>query len=344
MERTVLYSVKRPWQPLSSDKTVMWLASTYAAAGYRVRPLTDKGVSTAGCDLLLTNRDSAHWDFACPVINIGSDGDSRDRIRLALGRLYGRSRYYQKQGGVGGFYSSLLRPLKKILSGRRALPIEEIAPEGVPGEINGRRVVFRVNVDWDARGLDILERWCETYGFRPTLVIAGTEIKGSEQRLKSFAANTGCDIASHSWSHYLVMSSHGRARQRREITDNHEYLGQLLGCNVKGFVAPYIKYDRRTFEILAESGYKWFIRSWLLHPLPLGNSGLIDLGVSFGFGRLWQNRILSRLAHSDIVLQLHLPDLVRHEHLLEHNIRLLLQHGVRIIDCETFYRETATKE
>lgn len=328
--------------PLPSDKVVMWLASTYAAAGYRVRAVSSPEEAGESCGLLLTNCNLPLPNSNLPVIEIGSDGDGRDMIRQALGRLYGRCPLYQRKHKAGRLLSGLLRPLSKVLSGRKALPPPaSLGEPEVPSGLSGRRVVLRVNVDWDSRGLDILERWCELFKLRPTLAIAGTEISGNEQRVSRFIDNTGCDIASHSWSHHVVMSSHGRKRQRMEITDNHDFLRQLCGHQVRGFVAPYIKYDRRTFELLQECGYEWFIRNWLLHPLPLQQSKLTDLGVSFSFSRGWQSSMLARLAHSDIALQLHLRDLVRFEHLLEHNIRLLLQHGVRIIDCDTFFRETA---
>ncbi len=339
MERTVCYSVKRPWSPLPSDRTVLWLASTYAAEGYRVRAVARPEAVSESCELLLTNYPAA--EAACPVLRIGSDGDRRDMVRLALGRIHGRNPLYQRgDRRAGRMLSGLLWPLRKLLSSPAAHSAAEFTLPEVPSTLSGRKVVLRINVDWDAGGMDILERWCEHYKLRPTLAIAGTEISGSEQRIRRFVDSTGCDIASHSWSHHVVMSSYGQKRQRMEIETNHDYLRQLTGHKVRGFVAPYIKYDRRTFELLQESGYEWFIRSWLLHPLPLQQSGLTDLGVSFSFSRGWQNRLLSRLAHSDIALQLHLRDLVRYEHLLEHNIQLLLQHGVRIVDCETFFGET----
>ncbi len=341
MNQTVCYSVKRPWTPLPSDRAVLWLASTYAAAGCRVRAVARGEAAGDDCGLLLTNYPVAGSGHHYPVIEIGGDGDTRSLIRLALGRIHGLSPFYQRGDlKTGRLLSGLLRPLGKLLSSRKTcLPPRPAGPD-VPSNLSGRRVVLRVNVDWDPRGLDILQRWCERFGLRPTLAIAGSEILASQQRVRRFIDATHCDVASHSWSHYVVMSSHGRRRQRMEITDNHDYLRQLSGREVRGFVAPFIKYDRRTFELLRECGYRWFIRSWLLHPLPLQQSGLTDLGVSFSFSRGWQNRLPARLGHSDIALQLHLHDLVRHEHLLEHNIRLLLQHGVRIIDCETFFRET----
>jgi peptidoglycan/xylan/chitin deacetylase (PgdA/CDA1 family) len=341
LERTVYYSVKRPWSPLPSDRAVLWLASTYAASGYRVRALDRSADTGQDCSLLLTNHRDNTPNSGAPVLRVGSDGDRRDMIRLAMGRIYGLSPLYQRNDRKAGrVLSSLLWPLRKLLSSRTAHPADELAMPEIQSTLSGRRVMLRINVDWDAGGMDILERWCERYGLRPTLAIAGTEIGGSEQRVRRFVEESGCDIASHSWSHHVVMSSHGHKRQRMEITANHDYLRQLTGQKVRGFVAPYIKYDRRTFELLQECGYQWFIRSWLLHPLPLAQSGLTDMGVNFSFSRGWQNRLLSRLAHSDITLQLHLRDLVRYEHLLEHNIRLLLQHGVRIVDCETFFRET----
>ncbi len=341
MDPTVCYSVKRPWTPLPSDRAAMWLASTYAASGCRVRAVAPTEAAGDDCELLLTNYRVAGSDHNYPVIEIGGDGDTRSMIRLALGRIHGLSPFYQRgDTRAGRTFSGLLRPLGKLLSSHKTpLPAGSDVPDA-PSNLGGRRVVLRVNVDWDSRGLDILERWCERFELRPTLAIAGSEILASQQRVRRFIAATNCDIASHSWSHYVVMSSHGRRRQRMEIADNHDYLRQLTGREVRGFVAPFIKYDRRTFELLQECGYQWFIRGWLLHPLPLQQSSLTDLGVSFRFSRGWQDRLLARLGHSDIALQLHLRDLVRYEHLLEHNIRLLLQHGARIIDCETFFRET----
>ena len=344
MTRTVCYSVKRPWTPLPSDRAVMWLASTYAASGCRVRAIAPTEAAGDDCELLLTNYRAAAPNSGCPVLEIGSDGDTRDMIRLALGRIHGLSPFYQRNDlRAGRVFSSLLRPLGKLLSSRKAdLPPQPAGPVATdaPSNLSGRRVVLRVNVDWDSKGMDILERWCDMFALRPTLAIAGSEILASEQRVRRFIAATQCDVASHSWSHYVVMSSRGRRRQKMEITDNHDYLRQLTGREVRGFVAPFIKYDRRTFELLQEYGYKWFIRGWLLHPLALQQSSLTDLGVSFSFRRGWQNQLLARLSHSDIALQLHLHDLVHHEHLLEHNIRLLLEQGVRIVDCDTFFRET----
>ena len=342
MASTVYYSVKRPFSPLPSDRTTLWLASTYAAAGHKVSPAARPGLAGGDCGLLLTNRKLSNQETGFPVIRIGCGSDRRDRLRQSLGVLYGRTPLYQSDNVAGRLLAGALSPLRRLLGVRRRPAIPDgSAPDGTPPDLTDRRVVLRINVDWDARGLDILERWCETFELRPTLAVAGIEVKDNESRLRSFIKGTGCDIASHTWSHCVVLSSHGAKRQREEIAANHDYLSQLTGKAVKGFVAPYVKYNRRTFDVLDELGYDWFIRNWLLHPLRLQGTGLTDLGVNFNFSSGWQDRLLVRPVHSDLVLQLHLRDLVSYEHLLEHSIRLLLQRGVRIIDCETFYRETA---
>lgn len=340
MKPTVCYSIQRPFAPLPSDRTVLWLASNYAAAGYPVCPADSAGGLDGDCGLLLTNRKLKDTNPGFPAIVIGCDGDLRDRIRLALGVVYGRMPSYHRSGD--GALSRLLSPLRRLLNVRRspAASLPDMPPGGAGSGLAGGRVVIRVNVDWDERGLDILERWCEMLEIRPTLAVAGSEISNNEARFKRFVEQTGCGIASHTWSHHVVLSSSGRSGQQREIIANHDYLEQLTGREVRGFVAPYVKYNRHTFGLLEESGYRWFIRSWLLHPLRLQGTSLTDLGVNFSFSRGWQDRLGERLSHSDLALQLHLRDLVRYEHLLEHNIRLLLQRGVRIIDCETYFRET----
>ena len=202
--------------------------------------------------------------------------------------------------------------------------------------------MFRVNVDWDSHGLDLLERWCECFGIRPTLAIAGCEIQGHEKRIKDFVERTGADIAGHSWSHRVVLPCHGVRRQREEVLRNKTFLEDLTGREVNGFVAPYIKYDRRTFDVLADSGHHWFIRSWSVHPVPLAGFDLLDLGVNFYFSPGWEEISVSRLALSDLVFQLHLTDLPRLEAGLERALVRLHELGVRYLSCQDYYREMKT--
>jgi hypothetical protein len=218
---------------------------------------------------------------------------------------------------------------------------DEITNQPIPGT---RRVVFRVNVDWDEAGFCNLERWCDRYPLRPTLAVAGTEIKSHTGRVKKFLQATGANLASHSWSHYVVLSSCGKRRQEREIQDNHHYLEDLCGRQVTGFVAPYLKYNRRTFDLLQEAGYKWFIRSWLVHPLRLARYSLVDLGVNFFFQPGREQLLWQRLALSDLTLQLHLRDLARFEKEMERLLEELVSRGVRLVDCDTYFNEITAKD
>ena len=351
MDRKNIYlQLKNPCSPLFSDKTLLWLASTFAAGGHRVEAVTGSVAPRKG-ELLLTNYAAGQKALPEPgnVLRLTSATDRWNRLMLALGYFYGKTRYFHATApGAGGQPARrLIEWLKKPFRGVHLAGRPEDRPgaaEAQPPIPPGRRVVFRVNVDWDPQGFSLLERWSAKFGICPTLAIAGSEIQGNVKPVRTYLERTGAGVASHSWSHYVVLSSLSRAGQRKEIIDNQRFLEDLSGKAVGGFVAPYTKYDRHTFALLEEAGYRWFIRSWLVHPLRLPGFRLIDLGINFFFQPGWERAIFHRLALSDLVFQLHLRDLVTWEKELENLLGELPAYGVRVVDCDTYYQETLAGE
>ncbi|MEA2063051.1 MAG: polysaccharide deacetylase family protein, partial [Gemmatimonadota bacterium] len=318
-------------------------------SGHRLLSLADP-VKICGGELLLTNRPAR--DFGkigpgCEVLKLSSPTDRLTALMRALGKPYGRSRYFHPEtaAGQGKIIRRLIGLAKKPFAGKLAPQstgdaVPAAASTSTPAIPPGRNIVFRVNVDWDAKGLELLDRWCDRYRLRPTLAVAASEIKGHEKRLQDFASRHSVEIASHSFSHYVALPSQSISRQHSEISDNHNFLQDLFGQPVSGFVAPYLKYDRRTFELLAEQGCHWFIRSWQVHPVALAGFNLLDLGVNFFFSTGWENRLPWSLARSDLVFQLHLRDLVSLEHRIEWMLEYLAGQKVRFLDCSTYYELT----
>ena len=351
MEKNTTYLLlKNPYEPLFSDKSLMWLASTFAARGHRLLSATEPPVLKDG-EILLTNLglDKAPVPGKGNIFRLTSSTDRLNRLMLRFACFYGRSPFFHAttESGSNTLVQGAISLIKKPFCSRhKAAAVasalsQETAGQPIP---ETRRVVFRVNVDWNEAGFSILQRWCSRYPLRPTLAIAGTEIQSQIRRVKEFIELTGADVASHSWSHYVVLSSHGKRRQLREIQDNHNFLEDLCGRQVNGFVAPYVKYNRRTFELLEEAGYRWFIRSWLVHPLRLAGSGLVDLGVNFFFRPGLEHLFWQRLALSDLTLQLHLRDLARYEKEMERLLEELTRRGIPLVDCATYFNEVLAKD
>lgn len=347
---TAYLLLKNPYTPLFSDKSLMWLASTFAARGYRLVSASNLPVLQEG-EVLLTNLRMSKTSLPSQgnILRLTSSTDRLNRLMLLLAYFHGKSPFFHAttESGSNELVQGFIRLFKKPFrrgyktATEPAVPLQEIANLPIP---EGRRVVLRVNVDWDEAGFCILERWCDRYPLRPTLSVAGTEIRSRTRRVKKLVERAGADVASHSWSHYVVLSSHGRRRQLREIQDNHRFLEDLCGRHIKGFVAPYTKYNRLTFELLEEAGYRWFIRSWLVHPLRLAGYGLVDLGVNFFFQPGWEQLLWQRLALSDLTIQLHLRDLSRYEKEIERLLREMTSRGVRLVDCETYFNEILAKD
>ena len=349
-KNTAYLLLKNPYEPLFSDKSLMWLASTFAARGSRLLSVSEPPVLKEG-ELLLTNLPPGKTSLPCQgnIIRITSSTDRLNRLMLLLAHFYGKSSFFHATTESGrntlvqGLISLLKKPFRreyKTAAGPEE-PSYETASQPIP---EARKVVFRVNVDWDEAGFSNLQRWCDRYPLRPTLAVAGTEIKSHAVRVKKFIHDTGANLASHSWSHYVVLPSYGKRRQEREIQDNHHFLEDLCGQQVNGFVAPYLKYNKRTFDILQEAGYRWFIRSWLVHPLRLIPHGLVDLGVNFFFQPGREKLLWQRLALSDLTFQLHLRDLARFEKEMEQMLEKLVSRGVRLVDCDTYFNEITAKE
>lgn len=345
-QQTVFLRLKNPCEPLVSDKCLLWLASTFAAAGH---PLNSLASSTQICSegLLLTNlpvKGPLQADSGCAVLRLISSSDRMAALMRWLGRFYSRSRYYHPASVTGA--NRAVQRLIELAKRPFARRVEQASgcaepsrPSAEPEVPAGRSVIFRINVDWDSRGLELLERWCERYRLRPTLAVAGSEILDHRKRVREFVAHHSVELASHTFSHYVVLSGHGLKRQRREIIDNQHLLEDLSDRPVIGFVAPYVKYNRTTFELLQEYGYRWFVRSWLLHPVGLPGFRLLDLGVNFYFSPGWENRLPESLARSDLVFQLHLRDLVRLESQIEWMLEYLGQQQVRYLDCSTYFEQ-----
>ena len=345
-QHTVYLQCKNPCEPLFSDKCLFWLASTFALAGHPVKSVTDR-LEPGPEDIVLTNhktRDSLPPESNYEVLRLTSPTDRMESLMRLLGRIYGRSRFYHPSSAAGASHAirRLIDLAKKPFAKQHEQYSETFTPPGNSPEtpsIEDRNVIFRVNVDWDSRGLDLLDRWCERFKLQPTLAVAGSEVFEHSQRVREFVTRYQVDVASHSLSHYIVLSSQNRKRQRGEISDNHRFLEDLISRPVCGFVAPYIKYNKNTFELLEELGYRWFIRSWMLHPIGLPGFKLLDLGVNFYFSPGWENRLPQSLARSDLVLQLHLPDLPKHQKQIEWFLKYLADRRVRFIDCSTFFEQ-----
>jgi len=345
---TVYLWLKNPYQPLFSDKCLFYLAGTFVASGYKLKAVTAPPVLESG-DILLTNLTISEKYFPSDsaVLCLTSPTDRIIRLKNVLGYFHGKSRFYHTSmiSGENTFLRVAIDFLKKSFQSSYCpaeLPEKGAAEAGGTTIHSGRRIVFRVNVDWDEEGFSLLERWCDIYSLRPTLAIAGKEIDGRQERVKSLVERFGLDVASHSLSHYVVLSSQSRQRQYREISGNHSLLENLLSKSVTGFVAPYMKYNRDTFELLEEAGYRWFIRSWSIAPLPLAGFSLIDLGTCFFFSPGWKTGIVERLAISDLVVQLHLRDLIPLADHADWLFKGLALRGVRFVDCETYYKEACS--
>jgi len=344
--QTVLLRLKNPYEPLFSDKCLFWLTSTFGAAGYSLKSLAADEEPGPGA-LLLTNlalKDSLESESGCAVLRLSSSSDRAAALMRRLGRLYGKTRYFHP-ANVSGPNRAVRRlielaklPFAKKID-QAGAGAEEPPKAGEPKVPAGRSVIFRVNVDWDARGLDLLDRWCDRFGLSPTLALAGSEILDHQKRVREFVDRHSVDIASHSYSHYVVLSSRSSKRQRREIIDNQHFLEDLFCKPVNGFVAPYQKYDRRTFELLQEHGYRWFIRSWMLHPVGLPGFRLLDLGVNFYFSAGWEQRMPHSLARSDLVFQLHLRDLVKLESQIERTLAYLAGRRVKYLNCSSYFEQ-----
>ena len=349
-KNTTYLLLKNPYEPLFSDKSLMWLASTFPASGSRLLCVEAPPLLKEG-EILLTNLPPGKIPLPGNgnIIRLTSSTDRLNRAMLLLAHFYGKSSFFHATTESGrntlvqGLISLLKKPFRRESKNAASPEVlsDEAASQAIP---EGRRVVFRVNVDWDEAGFSTLQRWCDRYPLRPTLAVAGTEIKSHAGRVKKFIQDTGANLASHSWSHYVVLSSYGKRRQEREIQSNHHFLEDLCGRQVTGFVAPYLKYNRRTFDILQEAGYRWFIRSWLVHPLRLARHGLVDLGVNFFFQPGREKMLWQRLALSDLTFQLHLRDLARYEKEMEQLLEELFSRGVRLVDCDTYFNETTAKE
>lgn len=337
---TVHMCPRSPYEPLFSDRYIMWLAGTYAASGSRVITQT-RPVTPREGELLLTNFNRVQNSGEGAILRVDSPSDKYFRLMRPLGKAWAASGLFnsriERRAPVQNLLSLLRRPFTARSDIRRGR-IE--APEADCAIPPGRRLVFRVNVDWDSRGLENLDRWCSRFNLRPTLAVAGSEISGKEKLVRQVVERHGIDIAGHTWSHRVVLPSRSRRTQMDEITHNKAYLENLFGFEVSGFAAPYMKYDRTTFDCLAESGHRWFIRSWSVHPLPLPGFEMLDLGVSFFFPQGWETALAVRLALSDIVVQLHLHDLSRFEQSLETVLADLSARGVRFVNCTQFYSET----
>ncbi|MFH1068423.1 MAG: polysaccharide deacetylase family protein [Candidatus Glassbacteria bacterium] len=344
----VYLHLANPYQPLTSDKCLIWLAGTFAAKGCPLASV-DRPVAPGVDELLLTNsRRMAPGPAAGTVFRLTSSSDRLNRLMLVLGRLYGKSRFYHATTPAGS--NELVQRLVSLFKRPFRSPVPLSGPGGTQTRLpdseavpTGRRIVFRVNVDWDERGFEWLERWYDRFRLEVTLAVAGSEIQGRTSRVRAFLNRPGVDTASHSYSHYVVLPSRSRDTQRREIEDNQMFLEDLTGGKITGFVAPYAKYDRSTFEILSELGYRWFIRSWTLHPVPLQGTGLVDIGMSFFFNPGWETAIRDRLAYSDLALQLHLRDLARLGDRFERLLEELTGRGVRLVNCATFLAETGDR-
>ncbi|MCE5269796.1 polysaccharide deacetylase family protein [bacterium] len=337
--QTAHLCLRSPYEPLFSDRYLIWLAGTLAASGSRVVAHTAP-LAPGPQEILLTNFSRAPQAAGGAVLQATSPTDRTMHLMRPIGKLWAASGLSGSQFSESAPVKALLGLLRKPFTAHSDLSRGRIEATEESAEIPaGRRLMFRVNVDWDSRGLDLLDRWCGRFGLRPTLAVAGSEIAGNEARVREVVARHGIEIAGHTWSHRVVLPALGTRRVREEITRNKAYLEDFFGNPVHGFAAPYMKYDRRTFECLAESGHRWFIRSWSVHPLPLPGFDLLDLGVSCYFPLGWENALAGRLALSDLVLQLHLPDLVRLEAGLESVLADLSARGVRFASCGEYYDE-----
>ncbi len=346
--RQVHLWLRHPWAPALSDKCLLWLASLLAAEGLPVEAAVGT-VNPGPGELLLTNQPRSRLPRRATgeILRLSSPTDRLNRLMLLAGNLYGRTPLFhghERRGlpaAVEELIACLRRPFRAGLPAAGPEPPLPSEPPLIPA---GRKILVRINLDWDEQGFRLLERWCDQYGLRPTLAAATVELRGRERRFAALVRDHDLDLASHSHSHHVVLPAHGRARQRSEIADSRARLEDLAGRPVMGFVAPYLKYDRRTFALLTEQNFHWLIRSYLAAPLPIAGYPLTDLGMNFSFAPGWREELLPRLALGDLSLQLHLPDLPAlepHADLLFHQ---LPEQGARLVDCATLLTETRGNE
>ncbi|MFH1063786.1 MAG: polysaccharide deacetylase family protein [Candidatus Woesearchaeota archaeon] len=96
---------------------------------------------------------------------------------------------------------------------------------------------------------------------------------------------SGREVASHGYTHSRLTSLDVTAIQD-ELNSTRQLLRKLSGQDIIGFRAPYNIVDKRTLDILEETGYTYdasMIGSWgLLYPKVPGSLGEIPISSIFG--------------------------------------------------------------
>lgn len=343
IDKPVYLDLANPYAPLTSDRTATWLASL--AAVYH-----DTAVRCLGSELpekgslLVTNRkQKVELIENLDLLRLESGGQFTEKIFRRLGILYGQLPDFHAKGG-SPLRSALTRIARTFLSPREAQPERsaDILSETNAGDVPARDIAFRINIDWDAQGFEALASFMEQERIPLTIAAAVDEIRGNLGEVRELAAAFEIEIASHSMGHYIFLPGMSGNKQRREIRDSRNWLQDNLNTEVKGFVAPYMRYDRRAFEIIEEAGYDWFIRTWALCPVPLQGTTLTDLGVSYYLKRNWKESLPASLRAGNILFQLHLPDMRTLSAEIGEMILWLKNRGCRFVTCSDFLKNHRT--
>lgn len=116
------------------------------------------------------------------------------------------------------------------------------------------------------RFLDLADR----RGFRYTLFVVGRDLEHADHRavVRSWA-QSGHEVANHSWSHRVDLGALGRRAIREEVKRAHEAIAATIGVEPRGFTAPGWSTSRDLEEVLVDLGYAYDASrfpSWLLAP------------------------------------------------------------------------------
>jgi peptidoglycan/xylan/chitin deacetylase (PgdA/CDA1 family) len=104
-------------------------------------------------------------------------------------------------------------------------------------------------------GLKRILRILRGYGVKATFPTTGMTAEWYPELIASIAED-GHEVASHSYSHYL-MNSFSREEEREEIEKTTAAIEQATGKRPRGWRSPLYSTTGQTLELLAECGYVW---------------------------------------------------------------------------------------
>lgn len=123
----------------------------------------------------------------------------------------------------------------------------------------------------------LLERFA-AHGVHATLFIVARDAAAQAAALRAAVA-AGHEVASHSWSHPLALTSLPEARQTEELGASRRALEQASGGEVVGFRAPNFDLDDAALARLASLGYRYDASGY---PTPLLAAARVVLALKGG--------------------------------------------------------------